>query len=315
MKKYTINILILCLISGFAYSWLFNNTVTPVLPKTSNNLELNQQLAWEVTKLGGGVFNEELQVIVPVQPSLVHAEWLRNKEIISKKIGRIFPLESSETARWKNSAKTIDELISDAKLAAPSFLENSAYISLKTDTKLSFGPNNAHMFKSLKSLKRKVRLDARAIGISNEMAVARVGDALRGTLIVHTPAQIGFVSEEIRAYALRVGGKVFFRNYWEEERLDGYVAVHARLLLPVQDRWVMAELQIHLDTIMDGTSYSVKQREHDLYVRGLLGTFDPIVISGASKLLYLVGMRNSELILEQGPIESAVKYYYTVEVQ
>lgn len=316
-KKVIINILIFVVAFGITLSWCLNESDTlPTLLNKVQKIEIDRQAAWEVSKLGGGIYNEELHAIVPVQPNLVNAEWRKSKEIISNRIGQIFPLETAENTRWENSARTINDLLFDAKLAAPSFLENCNYIALKTDSKLSLGPNNAHMLKSRKSLTRKVKTDSRKIGITREMAVSKIGDALRGTVITHSPSQIRAITEEIKAYAHRVGGKVYFRNYWDEDRPSGYVGVHAKLILPVQDRWVLAELQVHLDAIMDGTKDCVKEREHELYEKGRTGSFDPVMLSGASKLLYLSALRRGDVFESNGQIEHAVKYFYTMpEVQ
>lgn len=312
-KKIISNILILILLFGTTLIWCINRSDSlPILLEKISPIEIDRQAAWEVSKLGGGTYSEELQAIVPVQPRLVHDEWQRNKEIISKRIGKILPLETAESAQWQNTSRTIDALLLDVRQLAPSFLENCSYISLKTDSKLSFGPENAHMIKSKKSLKRKVKQDSQKIGITKEMAVTKIGDALRGTIITSSPTQIKPITEEIKAYAQRVGGKVFFRNYWEEDRQSGYVGVHAKLMLPAGDHWVLAELQIHLDAIMDGTMDCVKEREHALYEKGRTGSVDPVLLSGASKLLYLSALRRSDVFEEQGYIEHAVKYFYTV---
>lgn len=314
MKKIIISILILVVTFGATLTWCLSES-SDSLPMLLNRIipiEIDQQAAVEVSRLGGGVYNPDLRAIVPIQPRLIHFEWQRNKQIIANRIGQIFPVETADSSRWKNTARTIDELLFDVRQVSPGFLENCSYIALKTDSKLSFGPNNAHMIKSRKSLRRKVKQDSRKIGISEEMAVSKIGDALRGTIITYSPQQIRPITEEIKAYVHRAGGQVFFRNYWEEDRQSGYVGVHAKLFLPVQGRMVLAELQIHLDAIMDGTPTCVKEREHTLYEKGRSGKFDPVLLSGASKLLYLSALRKSDVLEEKGQMEKAVKYFYTV---
>jgi len=314
MKKIITHILILAVTFGATLTWCLNQSSDslPMLLDKIIPVEIDQQAAWEVTRLGGGVYNTDLHAIVPIQPRLVHAEWQRNKGIIANRIGQIFPIETVEHSRWKNSARTVDELLFDVKQVSPGFLENCSYIALKTDSRLSFGPNNAHMVKSKKSLKRKVKQDSRKIGISAALAVSKIGDGLRATIITYSPQQIRPITEEIKAYVNREGGYVFFRNYWEEDRQSGYVGIHAKLFLPYEERMVLAELQIHLDSIMDGTRTCVKEREHDLYEKGRTGKFDPTLLSGASKLLYLSALRKSDLLEEKGQMEKAVKYFYTV---
>ena len=153
--------------------------------------------------------------------------------------------------------------------------------------------------KSETSLSRKVIQDASHLNISQSEAVTKIRDALRGTLIVNTPKQVPLIAKAIQDFVARQGGEVIFRNFWEEERADGYVGVHAKILLPffdqeqetVEKKYVIAEIQIHLRSIMDGTKKSAKEREHKIYEKLRKEDFDTETISSASMLLYLTGIK------------------------
>lgn len=94
-KKVIINILIFVVAFGITLSWCLNESDTlPTLLNKVQKIEIDRQAAWEVSKLGGGIYNEELHAIVPVQPNLVNAEWRKSKEIISNRIGQIDPHQS-----------------------------------------------------------------------------------------------------------------------------------------------------------------------------------------------------------------------------
>lgn len=265
--------------------------------------EIDEKAAYSVVELGGGFYYNDLEVVIPFQPELVHKEWQIIKKKIAKRIGKITPVASVENFLWQNSATSIDELLEDAQISAFHFFNACKNIAKKTNSRISFGPENAYLIKSKKSLSRKVTRDAQEIGISEEQAVAKIGDVIRGTIITDSPDNIPRIVEEIKDWVAEAGGEVFFRNYWIEERQSGYVGIHAKLILPVDEyhveKFILAELQIHLPFIMDGSRGCVKEREHILYDKWKSHHFDPDMLSAASKLLYLTALKkyddNSEV--------------------
>ncbi|MBB65386.1 MAG: hypothetical protein CMO81_10020 [Waddliaceae bacterium] len=175
----------------------------------------------------------------------------------------------SDFYQLQNSAKTAKELVELAQIAADPFIENINRIAAKLNAKVSFGPNDAFVTKTYDSLLHKVKMDCNAEKITEEESVAKIGDALRGTIIVSTPQKIPFVCKEISRWIEEdFGGKAYFKNTWIERRVNGYPAVHARIWLPIEekkDRAILAEIQIHLTTINNGTPSSAKEKQHKIY--------------------------------------------------
>lgn len=261
--------------------------------------EVNERSLRIVKELGGGVYNRELEAIIPLNPQEVKRNWVELKNLIAQEIGPLYPPPSRSSANWKNTAQTIEQLLKDAQTAAPLFKEACLQIAEETDSLTYFGTGDREIVKSETSLRRKVIQDASHLNISQSEAVTKIRDALRGTLIAKTPKQISLIAKAIQDFVSRQGGEVIFRNFWEEERADGYVGVHAKVLLPFFDqeqeilkqKYVIAEIQIHLSSIMDGTKRSAKEREHKIYEKLRRDDFDKETISSASMLLYLTGLR------------------------
>lgn len=280
---------------------LLSESLPVLLEKVNKKHEIDRQAARLVMEVGGGSYYKEIQAIVPLQPELVHKEWQKRRLLIARKIGKVFPLASSkESALWQNKARSIKELVEDAQLVAPYFRKMCIKIAKKTNSRATFGPGDAFIVKSEKSLSRKVFQDMQTIGISEKQAIARINDAVRGTIVTTSPDCIPQIIEEMKSYITKIGGKIVFRNYWEEERSSGYVGIHAKILLPIlvetcpsetDDGFILTEIQIHLDCIMDGSKECVKEREHLLYEKGRTGKFDLALMAYASKLLYLTALK------------------------
>lgn len=264
--------------------------------KSQAILEIDSRSVSVVEEMGGGIYYRQVDAIVPFFPDIVNAEWLKLKNSISKRIGYIGPGPSKKTDLWRNNANSIDLLIEDAKLAAPHFLKMCEVTARKTGTLVNFGINNQHMIKSKKSLKRKIR-ESLSQGDSEEDAVRKVRDSLRGTIIAEIPEQIPLIVHYMKEYARTIGSEAVFINIWEENRSSGYVGVHVKILFPIFDEngidtgsKIIAEIQIHLRCIMDGTKHSVKEREHLLYEQMMAKGVDPKIQTAASKLLYLTAL-------------------------
>ncbi len=266
---------------------------------TFNDKEINARSLHIVKKLGGGKYDRELQAIIPLNPQEVKRNWVELKNQIAHEIGPLYPRPSRSNADWKNTARTVEQLLKDAQSAALLFKQGCLQIAEETNSRTYFGMGDKEIVKSETSLSRKVIQDASHLNISQSEAVTKIRDALRGTLIANTPKQVPLIAKGIQDFVSRQGGEVIFRNFWEEERADGYVGVHAKILLPffdqeqetVEKKYVIAEIQIHLRSIMDGTKKSAKEREHKIYEKLRKEDFDTETISSASMLLYLTGIK------------------------
>lgn len=272
--------------------------ITPTYNKPSQPvLEIDSQSIRTAEKIGGGVYYREVDAIVPFFPALVRAEWLNYKNAISERIGPIHPAPTKESALWKNSATTIDQLIADARMAASYFWEMCLNIAHKTCCVANFGIRNSYMIKSKNSINIKVQ-ESMEIGLSREESVSKIRDALRGTIIAETPEQIPTIVQALKEYAHEMGREFVFTNIWEDNRPSGYVGIHAKMLFPICDKYgsytqrnIIIEIQIHLRCIMDGTKRCVKEREHLLYEQMRIREIAPEIQTAASTLLYLTALK------------------------
>lgn len=313
MKKIKKTFLIsLFLISFFSFEFIQREFYSKIIKedyfligRKENQLiyEIDFASVYTAEKLGAGFYCQEIDALVPLFPDLARAELLIYKNAIAERIGPIFPSSTHENEIWRNSADTIDLLIEDAKVAAPTFLEICKEISVNTGSGISFGINNRSMIKSKKSILRKVDEVILEEKVVEREAVKKVRDSLRGTIIAETPEEIPFIIESIKKIAQNKGCEVIFINIWEENRLSGYVGIHAKLLLPFNDdkngsinRKIITEIQIHLRCIMDGTKTCAKERVHLLYEQMHQKKINPEIQSQASALLYLTALKNCPFI-------------------
>lgn len=253
-------------------------------------------------KLNGGHFDEKIHTVIPNDFSETDKVWKQTKDQIAKMIGPIPSSSVLDSAKWENSSKTVDELLQDAKMKAPTFKKDFQEIALKQGAMANFGPGNEFIVKSKGSLTGKVNRDAMALNLSEAEAISQIGDALRGTIITDDVKKIPGIISSIVDYADKQGAKVVFKNLWLEERESGYVGIHAKLLLPVAQEdgthFILAEMQIHLDSIVDGTALSAKERAHLIYENVRTEESSPVELSAASKLLFLTAMQETLQKLE-----------------
>src|SRR4029077_11790368 len=139
-------------------------------------------------------------------------EWLNKKNEIAERIGPIYPAPTRESSLWRNNATTVDQLVQDAQIASPRFWENCILIANKTGSTASFGISNRYMIKSKKSINRKIQEAILEEGISENEAVRKIRDALRGTIIAERPEQIPFIVQALKEFAYREGRDIVFIN-------------------------------------------------------------------------------------------------------
>lgn len=249
-------------------------------------------------EVGGGKYSKEIEAIIPSNPTVVKERWTQYKKEIAEEIGSINPSASKESSLWENSARSVEDLLRDAKQAAPLFRAGCFQIAKETSSEPYFGPGGREIIKGKKSLTRKVLQDADIAGISQEEATQKIRDALRGTLIADSPEQVSLIAAKIQDFVKRQGGELIFKNFWQDkERKNGYVGVHAKILLPFYvahqgetlKKIIIAEIQIHLRSFMDGTMRSAKEREHRIYEKVRKEEVDEEAIASASMLIYLSG--------------------------
>jgi hypothetical protein len=250
-------------------------------------------------KLKGGHYDSKLHAVIPTDIVQTEKEWKKAKDYIAQLIGPLPSLVFQDLTLWKNSATTIDDLLRDARLMAPFFKADFEYIASITGAETYFGINDQHIVKTRESLVSKVQRDAKNLQITEEEAIGKISDTLRGTLIVDDIFQIASVIAEIIHYVDYKDGQVIFKNLWKEDRKqDGYVGIHAKMLLPIwplenpaEQRYIITEMQIHFRFIEDGTDQCAKEREHTVYEQIRSENYDPATLTAASRLLYLTAMQ------------------------
>lgn len=254
--------------------------------------EIDRRVIRVVEELGGGIYDRDVGAIIPLFPFQIRIEWMKYKNEIIERIGPIYPRESIQSNLWENNARTVDELLEDAWAASSYFREKCLQIAKKTDSEANFGFQDTSIVKSRASLARKVKKTAQKLRISEEEAVAKIRDALRGTIIVDTPEQIAVVVDAIKEFAQSEKREAVFINIWEENRASGYVSVHAKMLLPIPEKYVsgkkniIIEIQIHLRCVMDGTMHG-----HFLYEYIRDDKRNSELQTSASTLLYLTALK------------------------
>lgn len=258
-------------------------------------------------KLDGGRFDEKIHSIIPKDFSQTNNEWKKTKDYIAYLIGPLSSSFSGESGSWENSSRSVDHLLQDAHQISPIFKNDFQKIASRTNTVANFGPGDRFIVKTKESLVNKVNRDAITYKTSMAEAVIQIGDALRGTMIVDDLEKIPLVIAEMTQYIDFIGGKITFKNLWTEDRESGYVGIHARILFPLgngenekEARYILAEMQIHLESMVDGSDMSAKERAHLIYENVRENSENnSLELSAASKLLFLTAMEETLGKLEE----------------
>jgi hypothetical protein len=250
-----------------------------------------------INRYGGGDYDKDLDLVVPRESSLVQRRWLELKSQIANQIGVISPRANFNSDLWANSAKSVEDLLEDARQAAaqlkPMVKEISAEV---TGSKIDFGPHSEHILKSEKSMRDKINRNEVLLNYSNAEAIAYLNDTVRGTLMAKTIDDMLLLIEKFKEKASLLGWDVVFFNHWETEKPFGYVGVHAKMRIPLipsfgeEQRWILGEMQFHLQALNDGTSHSFKEKQHIIYSIIRNPNTDPVLnrkYSASSMLLYV----------------------------
>lgn len=244
--------------------------------------------------LGGGLYDHLLKEVVPNNPHITNEVFNCLKDHIRKKLGNI----SSSTNKLElNSATNHKNLRYDAEIVAPHFIENVRKISKETGGDANFGPGDMFAIKGEDSLKRKIAGDSQSEKISIEQATQKISDALRGTIIIDSEEQMQSITKKTAEWVEAEGGSISWKNIFQEQRDDGYIGIHGKILLPFisdtgENRQIRCELQLHFRTVADGSLDSPKERMHLLYknTNETPSPNDKLISKSVSKLSFLSGM-------------------------
>jgi hypothetical protein len=168
---------------------------------------------------------------------------------IAARLGPIFPEKSLESELWENSANSLDELLEDAKAAAPLFLEATTLPEKPLYT-------GGFLFKERASILDKLRHRERP-----DDGIKKINDALRGTFIAEDKKELLLLIEQFKERLDSYHIPYVFTNLWKKNQL-AYGAIHAKLSLPTgtHGRKVLAEVQFHFRQIFER-----QEEAHALY--------------------------------------------------
>ncbi|MBN9564644.1 MAG: hypothetical protein J0G29_00875 [Alphaproteobacteria bacterium] len=254
----------------------------------------------------GGAIDNELDYFVPGNPVLIQNLWFIARDIIASQIGVVSPTRSDapETAFWANSACTVQDLFSAATRNVNGFMAKFRNIASQVPgARVSFGPGDQFAQKSLESLTRKIN---QMIDEGVEFPVKKVNDALRGTIIIGSPGGVAQIIPILNRNF--PNNAIIFSNKFAQTYASGYVGIHGSVLYINGNDAIIAEMQIHLSNIMDGTANCPKEFTHGIYEKTRLISLNPtpdeqvLLAKGnsAQQIVYLFGMnRTLEGIIPQ----------------
>jgi hypothetical protein len=197
-----------------------------------------------------------------MDPAQIQNKWEETSALVKSHLGTIEPVDSVKTGSffWENKATTVDELHKTAVQTAPDFLVFLRRVASDVAAKAC---NEQYVVKNEASLAEKVN---NRMKWASKNSVAYVNDALRGTIIVKDMHQAKQLIQHLTQSAGKCGHKVAFSNKFEANYENGYVGIHARLLYNTPDgNQILAEVQIHFETIENGTPECPSQHTHKAY--------------------------------------------------
>lgn len=212
----------------------------------------------------------------------VQGAWMKVVHSLRRELGDL-EAGNDKGVHWVNTATSPEELAKDAKALEPAFRALVQGSAFEADAEPNYGPKKADgsdwCLKSLKRLREKA--EARD--------PTQISDSIRGTIVADDPKQIPKVIEALRARAhaqggvMRVDNKFKNANPWK----NPYRAVHVDVKIPVPgtNRYVIAEIQVHLRAFHDGTEDSPKETGHKIYEKMRTGTVDEKKARVASQLI------------------------------
>ena len=257
------------------------------------------ELAHVASDVGGGEWNEQFKVVVPHNPERVWGAWLKEREQLAARIGDTPQGLSQDEAeqKWTNDhSRTEEQLVDLAGRTKPAWTAAVRKIVAAIGGKVeaAFGDGDQHATKGIGSLTRKSKKIQEEKGLEPTVAVNRgVGDAIRGSVIVDTPEELGSAIRE----AVKLFGHeniVVDNKFVGKPNKSGYTAVHCDVWFPDANGTRMkAELQFHMRSFYDGSEANVKGQAHKLYEATRETHKGDAGLTAASHLLFLAGMRRT----------------------
>lgn len=128
-------------------------------------------------------------------------------------------------------------------------------------------------------------------------ATSQISDAVRGTIVVKTTEELEKTIANINEYVKAFDGKILWRNYYKNPAETGYIGVHANILNIFKRpdgkiRQIISEIQIHDESINDGSHYCIKERMHKVYKKNFR-SLDECTAKCLSKWEFFIGILTS----------------------
>lgn len=202
---------------------------------------------------------------IPDDVLAVDSYWTSSRALIASQITGVEPIGISSRLNNVSSIVALNDLSNEAAPAYIAFVEG--VVAGIPSARYSFGPNNSAVTKSLGSLQRKVWQKMEVRDQTEEYVVQRIGDSLRGSIYVQDPREFASVIQRIKAN-LPGDSSIMFENFFEGKVSSaGYIAVHGAVDFDggPQLGIILAELQVHLQSVYDGSQDSPKEDAHFIY--------------------------------------------------
>jgi len=247
---------------------------------------------------------------VPHDAERVRQIWERQRDLVYMHSGlrNITSQKRLDTSQFNNSGvSSIDELLERATNLSSSFraFQDSVVEAVNAERPeceafFSAGPDDKFLVKGRDSTERKVRDRMTRRNQSKEDALALLGDALRGSIIVRRIPCLGLVvNKTLELRPSRSPVAVDEKLSEENAVSSGYPGVHIDSLFYNDDFEILTETQVHLFYVNDGTLHNPTQASHSLYrVIRVLTPPDEFRAeiddaNAASMLLYTFGLERS----------------------
>lgn len=282
---------------------------TPFSPSNKLGEEKKQETKLINATINHGGFLETKFGIISKNEAKLYEDWGNNRRIISQQIGDVVPKDSKETGSfyWTNTAKTSDELFRLADKAKNNFL-NFTSTSAGKSGRIYCGENNKYLVKSKKSLDEKITRLSQTSWYKQQKPEKRlpecafINDTLRSTIIVKTPEDVKEVITNLKKQCAKEGHEIAFSDKFQGEPYpDGYVGIHAKIKFKYFDpdskenHYLVCEIQIHFDSITDGSENCPHQLVHSIYEKARKGDISVKEQSDAldaQKLIFTVALHD-----------------------
>lgn len=257
-------------------------------------------------------YDKYLRAIVPDKAAYKFNQqiWKKLANTLRSKMGSL-PLTSDSNAfLWQNTANSVDELVADESLAAHSLKRIMTIATNLNGGILSFGPGDKHITKTKESIESKIERSLRDGMPSQETAIHFIDDGVRGTIYCKTPKALGKSVKTFMKKAREAQIAFSPTDLWKVSYdCAGYADIEMKIKIPVEPKadgspvkYVLGEIQFHLEDFYDATSDSAVARAHKIYENlrmtpvGMLSKEIPVSyeeMTECSRLYFCGAMLNS----------------------